>query len=97
MFLSEYHYLGNRKPNKRIHTAIKHWGVIFFRNLQDKHIFSPLRFQEFGEKSVTILVAKNQFLIRIFTKLSLELLFLVRILMKLSRNFMTMLINIKIR
>ena len=27
IFLSEYHYLGTRKPNKRIYTAIESWGV----------------------------------------------------------------------
>ena len=27
IFLSEYHYLGTRKPNKRIYTAIENWGV----------------------------------------------------------------------
>ena len=27
-FLSEYHYLGTRKPNKRIYTAIEHWRVL---------------------------------------------------------------------
>ena len=28
MFLSEYHYLGTRKPNKRVYTAINHWRVL---------------------------------------------------------------------
>ena len=27
MFLSEYHYLGTRKPNKRIYPAITEWRV----------------------------------------------------------------------
>ena len=40
IFLSEYHYLGTRKPNKRIYTAISDWRVQRIFALKKRSVFN---------------------------------------------------------
>ena len=47
IFLSEYHYLGTRKPSKRIYTAITDWGVGCHQSPDgncDAHAYTPESF-----------------------------------------------------
>ena len=51
IFLSEYHYLATRKPNKRIYPAISDWGVRMLESL----FLSVVKLKEIGRNLKKIL------------------------------------------